>query len=80
VTARILLWSLADSKTTLAQAREQLPPLPAGDVWVSDEAGERLGLISVSGRLPDLEPLRALIGKDPEVGEEFDIEPSPTTG
>jgi hypothetical protein len=73
-TARILLWALADSKTTLAELRERLPPVPEGDAWISDEATERLGLISLSGQLPDLRELRELIGKDPEVGEEFDIE------
>jgi hypothetical protein len=74
VTAHILLWSLADSKTTLAELREHLPPLPDRDAWISDESTERLGLISLSGELPDLEPLRALVGKEPEIGEEFDIE------
>ena len=75
MTARILLWSLADSKTTLAELRERLPALPEGDAWISDESTERFGLISLSGELPDLEPLRSLIGKEPEVGEEFDVEP-----
>jgi hypothetical protein len=74
-TARILLWSLADSKTTLAELREQLPAIAAGDAWISDEATERFGLVSLSGDLPDLDELRRLIGKDPEVGEEFDVQP-----
>ncbi len=73
-TARILLWALADSKTTLDELRECLPPVPEGDAWISDEATERFGLISLSGQLPDLRELRDLIGKDPEVGDEFDIE------
>jgi hypothetical protein len=69
---RILIWSLADSKTTLEEIREQLPPLPDGDHWIANEPHERFGLVAVGDALPDLEPLRALIGKEPEVAEEFD--------
>jgi hypothetical protein len=74
VVARILLWSLADSKTTLAELREHLPELPAGDVWISNEPAERFGLISFAETLPDLSVLVALIGAEPQVGEEFDVE------
>ena len=72
--ARLLLWSLADSKTSLDELRGRLPDLPAGDVWISDEGTERFGLISFADELPDLGELRDLIGKDPELGEEFDVE------
>ena len=71
---RLLLWNLADSKTTLEELRERLPELPGGDVWISDAATERFGLISFGDELPDLREVRELIGKDPEVGEEFDVE------
>jgi hypothetical protein len=71
---RLLLWSLAESKTTLDELRAQLPELPAGDVWISHEATERFGLISFSARLDGVEKVRDLIGKDPEIGEEFDVE------
>jgi hypothetical protein len=70
---RILIWNLADSKTTLDEVREQLPSLPAGDVWIANDAQERFGLVSTRDPLPDLKPLRDLIGKDPEVAEEFDV-------
>jgi hypothetical protein len=69
---RILIWNLADSKTTLGEVREQLPPLAEGDVWIANDVQERLGLVSSSEELPDLEKLRDLIGKEPEVAEEFD--------
>jgi hypothetical protein len=72
VTVRLLLWSLADSKTTLDELRAHLPELPEGDVWISHEPSERFGLISFSGAIP--EEIRDVIGKDPEVGEEFEIE------
>ena len=71
---RLLLWNLADSKTTLEELRGRLPELADGDVWISDEATERFGLISFSEELPDLAEIRKLIGKEPELGEEFDVE------
>jgi hypothetical protein len=74
VTIRLLLWSLADSKTTLAELRAQLPDLPEGDAWISDEATERFGLISFSGSRAGVQKVRDLIGKDPEIGEEFELE------
>jgi hypothetical protein len=71
--ARILIWNLADSKTTLAELREQLPPLDDGDYWLANEAQERLGLVVTSDEPPDLEHVRALIGKEPEIAEEYDL-------
>jgi hypothetical protein len=71
VTVRLLLWNLADSKTTLDELRANLPALPDGDVWVSDAATDRFGLIAFSGSLGGI---RDLIGKDPEIGEEFELE------
>lgn len=72
---RLLLWNLADSKTTLDELRLKLPELAEPHVWISDEASERFGLIAFSE--PDeraLKRVRDLIGKDPEIGEEFAIE------
>jgi hypothetical protein len=69
---RILIWNLADSKTTLDELREQLPVLADGDVWIANDAQERFGLVSTSDSLPDLQKLRDLIGKEPEVAEEYD--------
>jgi hypothetical protein len=70
---RILIWGLADSKTTLGELRAHLPDLPDGDAWIANEPQERFGLVSTSGDLPELEQLRALIGKDPDVAEVFDL-------
>ena len=69
---RILIWNLGDSKTTLDEIRRQLPTLEAGDLWIANEPEERFGLVSTADELPDLQSLRELIGKDPEVAEEFD--------
>jgi hypothetical protein len=72
-TVRFLLWNIADSKTTLDELRANLPDLPEGDAWISDSAGERFGLIAFSGSLDGVQRIRDLIGKDPEIGEEFEI-------
>lgn len=74
MTVRLLLWSLADSKTTLDELRAKLPELPQGDHWISDAIGERFGLISFSEEDEPAAEARELIGKDPEVGEEFELE------
>ncbi len=74
MTVRLLLWSIGDSKTTLDELRAKLPELPEGDHWISDEAGERFGLISYSGDDAPATEARDLIGKDPEIGEEFELE------
>jgi hypothetical protein len=73
VTVRLLLWNVADSKTTLGELEAKLPQLPAGDHWISDPAGDRFGLISFSGADEPVRQARQLVGKDPEIGEEFEL-------
>ena len=70
---RILIWNLADSKTTVGELREHLPAESEDDVWIANEPQERFGLVSHADELPDLTPLQSLIGKDPDIGEEFDV-------
>ena len=74
MTVRLLLWSLADSKTTLDELRAKLPEVPEDDHWISDPAGDRFGLISFSEEDEAAAEARELIGKEPEVGEEFELE------
>jgi hypothetical protein len=74
VTVRLLLWNLANSKTTLDELRAKLPDLPEGDHWISDAVGERFGLISFSETDEPVAEARELIGKNPEIGEEFEVE------
>jgi hypothetical protein len=74
VIARILIWGLHDSMTTLDEVREHLPELPGDSRWISNEVQERLGLIAFGDELPDLGELERLIGKEPDVAEEFDVE------
>jgi hypothetical protein len=74
VIARILIWNLFDSKTTLEELREHLPSLPEGDVWIANEASDRFGLISFGDALPHLGKVPELIGEEPAVAEDFDVE------
>lgn len=72
--ARVLLWSLYDSKTTVDELRPQLPELAPPSTWVWNQASERFGLIAYGDRVPgDLGRVRDLIGHEPEVYEEFDL-------
>ncbi|HEX9350107.1 MAG TPA: YdhR family protein [Gaiellaceae bacterium] len=86
---RLVLWNLADSKTTIAELRrylrdesveafEAVPGLRF-KAWISDEVTERWGAVylwesheAAEQELPSR--ARELIGKDPDIGEEFDVE------
>jgi hypothetical protein len=74
VIARLVIWNLYDSKTTLGELREHLPSLPEGAHWVSNEAQERFGLLVLGDDMPDLGDVPALIGAEAVVFEEFDVE------
>ena len=72
---RLLLWNLADSKTSLEELRPRLEP-GANRTWISDEATERFGVIETWEEEPGDFPaeLIELIGKEPEIAEEFEVE------
>jgi hypothetical protein len=89
VLLRLVLWNLADSKTTIEELRRYLRDESVDafeDVsglrfkaWISDEASERWGAVYLWESREDAEqelPSRAreLIGKEPDIGEEFDVE------
>ena len=89
MTLRFVLWNLADSKTTIQELRRYLRdesveaftdvPGLRFKAWISDEATERWGAVylweSAEAAERDLPSrARALIGKDPDIGETFDIE------
>ncbi|HEY2542494.1 MAG TPA: hypothetical protein VGH92_05525 [Gaiellaceae bacterium] len=71
---RIVIWSLAESMTTLDELRVHLPELEEDGRWISNEPAERLGLIVFDDDLPDLTGIQALIGVDPVIFEEYDVE------
>ena len=86
---RLVFWNLADSKTTIAELRRYLRDESVDafeevqglrfKAWIADEATERWGAVYV-WESPDAAqqelPSRAreLIGKDPDLVEEFDVE------
>jgi hypothetical protein len=89
VIVRLVLWNLADSKTTIAELRRYLRDESVDafeeveglrfKAWISDEATERWGAVylweseeAARQELPG--KARELIGKDPDIGEEFDVE------
>lgn len=86
---RLVLWNLADSKTTIGELRRYLReesvdhfaevPGLRFKAWISDEATERWGAIYLwesEEAAQQAVPSRAreLIGKDPDIGEDFDVE------
>jgi hypothetical protein len=86
---RLVIWNLADSKTTIEELRRYLRdesvdafsdvPGLRFKAWISDEATERWGgvyLWESADAASQVLPSRAreLIGKDPEIVEEFDVE------
>jgi hypothetical protein len=75
VIVRLLLWNLADSMTSLDELRPRLDPAP-NRTWISDEATERFGVVETWEDEPGEFPpeLLALIGKAPDVAEEFEVE------
>jgi hypothetical protein len=91
VLVRLVLWSLADSKTSVGELRRylrdesvdhfaQVPGLRF-KAWISDEGTERWGAIYFfESREAADQPLpgraRELIGADPDLVEEFDLEAS----
>lgn len=72
--ARLVIWNVYDSKTTLAELREHLPSLPEGAHWISNESQERFGVLALGDELPDLGEIPQLIGTDAVIFEEFDVE------
>jgi hypothetical protein len=89
VILRLVLWNLADSKTTIAELRrylreesvDQFAEVPGlrFKAWISDEATERWGAVYLwesEEAAQQAVPSRAreLIGKDPDIGEDFDVE------
>lgn len=86
---RIVLWSLADSKTTIEELRRYLRDESVDKfeeveglrfkAWISDAAGERWGAFYLfesreAADRPLPSRVRELAGKDPDLVEEFDLE------
>jgi hypothetical protein len=91
VIVRFVLWNLADSQTTIGELRRYVRdeavdafadvPGLRFKAWISDEITERWGAVYLweSAEAAEQElPSRAreLIGRDPDIGETFDLEAS----
>jgi hypothetical protein len=89
VIVRFVLWNLADSQTTIEELRRYLRDESVDafedieglrfKAWVSDQATERWGAFYVwesqeAARQELPSKARELIGKDPDIVEEFDVE------
>lgn len=82
--ARIAVWSVADALVDLGELRERmreewLPALAAAPglalgAFLSDELGDRWGLLTVWELEPGLLPGYDTIGKEPEIDDELAVE------
>lgn len=77
---RLLLWRLDDAGGSFEELRaalDDLAPLHPPSTWLWSEAQERFGVLLVDDD-PDmvapsqLDVVRALVGRDPDLYEEFD--------
>jgi hypothetical protein len=89
VIVRFVLWNLADSQMTIEELRRYLRDESVDafedieglrfKAWISDQATERWGAFYVwesqeAARQELPSKARELIGKDPDIVEEFDVE------
>jgi hypothetical protein len=73
VLVRFLIWSVFESKTTLDELRDALPPLEPPSSWIWNEGAERFGVIAYGEELPEAVGwAQDLIGAEPDVYEEWD--------
>jgi hypothetical protein len=80
VIVRILLWRLDERTPSVEQLRDriqELEPLDAPGAFLLNDAAERIGAPVVAEddepAPAQLDELRALIGRDPDLYEEFDV-------
>jgi hypothetical protein len=86
---RFVIWNLADSQTTIGELRHYLRdesvdafsevPGLRFKAWISDESTDRWGGVYLwesaeAARQPLPSRARELLGKDPDIVEEFDVE------
>lgn len=79
---RLLLWRLSDSAIEIDRLRsrlDELAPLHPPSAWLWNAAHDRFGLLLVLDEdeqdeaPPQLAEVRALLGRDPDLYDEFDV-------
>jgi hypothetical protein len=70
---RLLIWNVAESRTTIDELRESLPELESPSRWILNEVTERFGVLVFEEELPEAVGwAQDLVGDQPDVYEEFD--------
>jgi hypothetical protein len=76
---RLLFWRLGDADASIDQVRDlldQLESLEPPSTWLWNDSHERFGALIVADGdeppPPQLDQLRALLGREPDLYEEFD--------
>jgi hypothetical protein len=73
VIVRLLIWSIAESKTRIDELRESLPELDPPSRWIWNDASERFGVLVFGEELPEAVGwAQDLVGDEPDVYEEFE--------
>jgi hypothetical protein len=70
---RLLIWNVAESRTSIDELRESLPELESPSRWIWNEVSERFGALVFGEDLPEtIGWAQDLVGGEPDVYEEFD--------
>jgi hypothetical protein len=73
VLVRLLIWNVAESRTTIDELRDALPALQPPSAWIWNEGSERYGILVYGDEIPEAVGwARDLVGGDPDVYEEFE--------
>ena len=70
---RLLIWNVAESRTSIDELRESLPELESPSRWIWNEVSDRFGALVFGEDLPETFGwAQDLVGSEPDVYEEFD--------
>ena len=70
---RLLIWNVAESRTSIDELRESLPDLESPSRWIWNEVSDRFGALVFGEDLPEtIGWAQDLFGSEPDVYEEFD--------
>ena len=70
---RLLIWNVAESRTSIDELRDSLPSLAEPSRWIWNEVTERFGALVFGEDLPEASGwAQDLVGDEPDVYEEFD--------